>query len=223
MVPEPSIASLGTVSTAADAALDETVITITPPALERLLELRASEPEGDRLGLRLAIGGAQGDEFLYDLSFQVVTQAALTDVVRVHQAPDGRTFRVIVPPDDVANLQGATLDLPDASGLVIRNPNRPRRTPVHDLAVTGELAERVRHQLDAEINPALAAHGGYVELVGLDGGDVHLRMGGGCQGCAMSRMTMIQGVEVALKDAIPEVTRVLDVTDHDAGENPYYS
>ncbi|MBK9180439.1 MAG: NifU family protein [Acidimicrobiales bacterium] len=203
---------------AANAAVaDDTVITVTEPARARLLELREAEPEGDRLGLRLAVGGVQGDEYLYDLSFQVVTQAALTDVVRNHGG-----LRVIVPADDVVHLQGATLDLPDPSGLVLRNPNRPRRTAAHDLTVTSELAHEVRRLLDEEVNPSLAAHGGYVELVGLDEGDVHLRMGGGCQGCAMSRMTMIQGVEVALKDALPAVTRVVDVTDHASGDNPYY-
>jgi len=199
---------------------DDLVITITEAARAQLIALRDAEDEADRLGLRLEITNHEPPEFSYDLSFEVVTQAALSDEVRNH---DG--LKVIIPARDLPYLEGATLDH-TAAGLVIRNPNRPRGRDVAelDLQPDGELAAGIRTLLDGEINPALSAHGGFVTLLGLDADNVvYMTMGGGCQGCAMSRMTMIQGVETAIKDRFPEVPRVVDATDHAAGATPYYS
>jgi Fe/S biogenesis protein NfuA len=78
--------------------------------------------------------------------------------------------------------------------------------------------------IDDEVNPALSAHGGFVTFVGHDGdGRVYLTMGGGCHGCSMSRMTMLQGVQAMIKDAVPGIDKVIDATDHSTGENPFYS
>ena len=71
------------------------------------------------------------------------------------------------------------------------------------------------------INPALAGHGGSVDLIDVQDGIVVVRMMGGCQGCGMARVTLQQGVEAALKKAIPAVKGVRDITDHAAGTNPY--
>ena len=78
--------------------------------------------------------------------------------------------------------------------------------------------------LDEVVNPSIASHGGRADLVAIDeeGGVAYLRLSGGCQGCAMSRMTLTQGIETSLRDEVPEVTRVVDVTDHGGGDNPYY-
>ncbi|HEY1118532.1 MAG TPA: NifU family protein, partial [Acidimicrobiales bacterium] len=64
---------------------------------------------------------------------------------------------------------------------------------------------------------------GFAELKGVDGDKVYVLMGGGCQGCAVSAMTLREGIAASITAAIPEITEVIDVTDHDAGENPYYS
>jgi Fe/S biogenesis protein NfuA len=76
--------------------------------------------------------------------------------------------------------------------------------------------------LDAQINPQIAAHGGFAELVAVDAPVAYLRMGGGCQGCGMAAVTLSQGIEVLLLDLVPEITEVVDVTDHASGTNPYY-
>ncbi len=73
------------------------------------------------------------------------------------------------------------------------------------------------------MNPALASHGGYASLAGVDGSKVFVTMGGGCQGCAASAMTLQEGIKTMLMDALPEISEVLDATDHSAGENPFYS
>jgi Fe/S biogenesis protein NfuA len=197
----------------------EPIISLTPEAREKLLELRAEEPEADRLGLRLEIVSDPGAEFRYDLSFDVVTKAALTDEVRNH---DG--FRVIIPANDVDSLQGATLDYADSTGLVLRNPNQPAVPRPEGLVFDDELSAAVESLISSEVNPALAAHGGFVTFVGHDTeGTAYLTMGGGCHGCSMSRMTMLDGVQTMITEQIPGVQRVKDITDHTTGENPYYS
>lgn len=75
---------------------------------------------------------------------------------------------------------------------------------------------------ETEVNPALASHGGFVELAEVKGNDVSIRMGGGCQGCASSRATLRYGIENAIREALPYVEQILDSTDHAAGQNPYY-
>ena len=201
------------------ASASEPIITVTPEALDQLRELRDDEVDGDKLGLRLAIASDPGQEFRYDLSFEEYLTAAFTDEVRTH---DG--MKVIIPGDDVALLTGATLDYTSTQGLVIRNPNRPLAPSVEGLTADDELSAEIDALVATEVNPALAAHGGFVTYVGHDGeGTAYLTMGGGCHGCSMSKQTMLDGVQTMLVDAIEGVERVRDLTDHSTGENPFYS
>jgi Fe/S biogenesis protein NfuA len=82
--------------------------------------------------------------------------------------------------------------------------------------------ERVARVLREQINPAIAAHGGTAELVAVEDGAAVLRLGGGCAGCGMVAVTLAQGIEAAILAAVPEIHRIVDVTDHAAGTNPYY-
>ena len=201
------------------AASSEPIITVTPEALDHLRELRDDEVDGDKLGLRLAIASSPGEEFRYDLSFEEYLSAAFTDEVRTH---DG--LKVIIPGADVELLTGATLDFTSTQGLVIRNPNRPAVPSIEGLTTDDELSAEIEALVATEVNPALAAHGGFVTFVGHDGeGTAYLTMGGGCHGCSMSKMTMLEGVQTMLVDAIEGVERVRDLTDHTTGENPFYS
>lgn len=86
-----------------------------------------------------------------------------------------------------------------------------------------DIQDRVTACVEEEINPAVAAHGGYIEIAGVQSGIVYIRMGGGCQGCASSMATLRMGVEQAIRSRVPEVVDVLDVTDHAAGTNPYFT
>lgn len=86
----------------------------------------------------------------------------------------------------------------------------------------GDVKERLQELLDQEINPQVAAHGGFVNLVDVQEGRVFLEFGGGCQGCGGVSVTLKQGVEVVLKENIPGITEILDITDHANGTNPYY-
>jgi Fe/S biogenesis protein NfuA len=206
---------------APESTTEDVVLTVTETAIAKILELRESEDEPAGLALRVAVTGVRGPEYTYDLTFEPVAEAEETDLV-YHQGD----LPVIVPGDSMDALQGATLDLPSIDGqggLVLRNPNRPDPLAGVDLDLTGSTAEKVQQLLDQQINPSLAAHGGFAQLKGVDGDKVYVLMGGGCQGCAVSAMTLREGIAASITAAIPEITEVIDVTDHDAGENPYYS
>ena len=84
------------------------------------------------------------------------------------------------------------------------------------------IRKRVQEVLDTRINPSVAAHGGRVALIGVQGNTIFIQMGGGCQGCGQANVTLKQGVEVEIHAAVPEVGDILDTTDHAAGRNPYY-
>jgi len=86
-----------------------------------------------------------------------------------------------------------------------------------------ELKIKVQEVIDTMVNPAVAGHGGYVELIDVQDNRVYLQMGGGCQGCGAADITLKAGIERLIKEEIPEVTEILDVTDHASGQNPYYS
>jgi Fe/S biogenesis protein NfuA len=215
MTPQSPLAGLATDTP----ATSEPIIEITEAALAKLVALRAEEPDADQLGLRLEIASRPGEEFRYELGFEEYLTAAFTDEVRTHG-----TLKVMIPGKDVDALSGATLDYTDTQGLVIRNPNRPAAPDIEGLTSDDELSAKVRELVANEVNPALAVHGGFVTYVGHDGaGTVYMTMGGGCHGCSMSRMTMLDGVQTMLAESVPEVTAVKDLTDHTTGENPYYS
>lgn len=200
----------------------ERTITITDRAHETILGLRANEEEGDALGLRIEVTGVKGADFTYDLAFEPLAEADDDDT-----RYDDRGLVVLIPGDSVDKLRGATLDLPSASGqggLVLRNPNRPEVPQLGDhIELSGTVEEKVRQLLDQQVNPALAAHGGFATLVKVDGSAAHVSMGGGCQGCAVSALTLRDGIEAAILANVPEITEVVDTTDHGAGENPFYS
>lgn len=198
------------------------VLLVSDAARATVLDIRAKEDDGETLGLRVEVTGASGVDYTYDLSLEAIAEAVEGDYVREH---DGLT--VIVPADSISALTGATLDLPTVAGqggLVIRNPNRPNPLgELGQLELTGDSANKITVLLAERINPALASHGGFAELVGVEGEKAYVTMGGGCQGCAMSAATLREGITKAILEAIPEITEVVDTTDHEQGENPYYS
>lgn len=204
-----------------DVKTAEIVLDISDDALFKVLDVRAAEEEGAALGLRVEVIGVEGVDYSYDLAFEPVADADETDVVYTIGE-----LTVMVPANSIDKLRGATLDLPSnpsQGGLVIRNPNRPN--PLGDgssIELVGTLAEKVQQLLTQQINPSLASHGGWAELVRVEDTVVYVTMGGGCQGCAMSAATLREGITVMISELIPEVTEVIDTTDHNAGETPYY-
>jgi Fe/S biogenesis protein NfuA len=195
----------------------DTVLVVSPEAVAMIDELRAAEPGDVEHALLVEITGFRGAQFSYELAF-VPLEKEPGRHIEYHGA-----LPVIIPEKDVEKLRSASLNLTD-EGLAIENPNGPASptmsAPKGDL--TGPIADQVAQVLAEQVNPAIAMHGGAAELVSVDGTVVYLRLGGGCQGCGMAQVTLKQGIERILLDAIGELTAVVDVTDHEAGADPYY-
>ncbi len=132
-------------------------------------------------------------------------------------------FSLFVDPASAPYLDGAEIDFevaPTGGQLSIRAPALRGAPPAKDAS----LIERVRYVLEAEIAPGLASHGGRVSLSEITAdGVVVLEFGGGCHGCGMVDVTLRDGIERTLRERIPEVSAVRDVTDHATGNKPYYS
>ncbi len=202
-----------------------TTITISEEALAAIVEMRDAEPGEDEFALFVSITGLNGPQFAYDLSFMPVADKEDSDVLERHGE-----LAVIMPTKDIENLRDSMLAMstnPDAPGLAMNNPNSPSpvvgagTTPPGEL--TGPIAEQVEQVLVSQVNPAIASHGGGAKLVSVDDGTVYLELLGGCQGCGMASVTLRQGIEKILRDAIPEITEVVDATNHAAGSDPYYA
>ena len=197
------------------------VVMVTDEARKHILDLLADEDVDDEspMGLRIEVVGESGPEYAYDLSFDSLATAEEGDSV-----VEWMGLTVLVPEASITRLQGARLDLPSdgRAGLTLRNPNRPDPIAGLDIELTGDVPERIVTLLNEAINPNLAQHGGWAELRAWEEPKAYVKMGGGCQGCAVSAITLRNGIERTLKDKIPEILEVIDVTDHAAGTNPYY-
>ena len=101
--------------------------------------------------------------------------------------------------------------------------NPPPDIPEGEMLPPDVLREKIQRVLEEQINPGVASHGGYVELLDVTDNNVFLRMGGGCQGCGAADVTLKMGVERLLREEVPQIQNVFDSTDHAAGNNPYYA
>jgi Fe/S biogenesis protein NfuA len=195
-------------------------VVVTDAAREKILEVRADEPDADALALWVEVSGESAGAFSYTMELRPLAEAGTDDLVQRHD-----DLSLVVPASSVDRLRGATLDFAGA-GMVMQNPNRPAAAPSAgsrpSADLSGPVAQAVLTVLDEQINPAIAAHGGQADLVAVEEGVAYVRMSGGCQGCGLAAVTLTQGIEVAILDAIPEISSVVDVTDHEAGDNPYY-
>jgi Fe/S biogenesis protein NfuA len=189
------------------------MVTLSETAKKKFLE--AAEAEGHPgEGLRVMVknGGTAQPEFA--LNFVPDDEVASDDVVI-----DADGIKVCMDPESAKWLKDASIDFIDRvneSGFKVDAPNAGLPKP------SGPLAESVERVLQEKINPAVASHGGVISLVAVEEGTAYLRFGGGCQGCGMVNVTLKQGVEKVLFDEVPEIKKVMDVTDHAAGTNPYY-
>ena len=197
---------------------EATILSISPDALEMILQLRANEEGEGEFALSIEVTGFRGPQFQYELAF-----VPLDDMKENWTSERHGELAVIYPKADRGKLDGASLELTE-DGLAMNNPNNPAppemAAPAGDLS--GPLVERVQTVLSDQVNPAIASHGGGAELVSIDGTIAYLRLFGGCQGCGLAQVTLKQGIERILLESIPELTQVVDVTDHASGTDPYY-
>jgi Fe/S biogenesis protein NfuA len=200
-----------------DTGIAEAMITFTDRARE-MVQSFLDQSAGEDLALRIGMSGSPVSPD-FDLTLVSLAEQADEEIM-----VDGGGFAVLVRQADADRLDGATVDYVERvneSGFEVRPAKLPTTSAGKSGAPTGEIADRVRSVLDTQVNPAIAAHGGMISLVDVQATDVYVEMSGGCQGCALSRMTLRQGVERMLREAVPELTAVHDVTDHASGDNPY--
>jgi Fe/S biogenesis protein NfuA len=192
------------------APMIDSLLTVTPEAREKIDGVRTFNDFPDAV-LRVRVLGREGPRFRYEIALEDPRERAEADLVIGFDGLD-----VVVDPVSAADLSGATIDLdPEITGggLRVDNPNEGWQDP---------LARAVQEVLDRQINPGVGTHGGMVTLVDVRDGTAYMRFGGGCQGCAAVDVTLKQGVETAVRQAVPEISAIVDVTDHEAGANPYY-
>ena len=192
----------------------------------RAFRAAAADPSDRVLSVRVT--GAADGEYVCALSLEAQAQIRASDTVQ-HEGD----LTIVVANDSVDKLRGATVDWSEnrlGGGFVVVNPNKPAPQPLALPTLpmspgagrpgpppgpprpspTGgldtDLARRVTAVLDRDINPSIASHGGHAELAAVEGATAYLRLGGGCQGCGMATVTLSQGIEVAITQAVPRST-----------------
>ena len=206
------------------------ILTLTDEARNVVLDALHNEEQSDALALWVEVPGTRGAGYSYDLFFSDRADAPEGAAV----GNDG-DITIVIPKSSVDRLRGSRLEFASegGGGLVLVNHNVPTSEEMNPgvpadilaLGIEGPMGILATSVLEQNINPSIASHGGRADLVAMDEEKkvAYIKMSGGCQGCAMSRMTLSQGIETTLREAIPQLTQVLDVTDHASGVNPFYS
>lgn len=196
------------------------LLTLKPAALAHFANLIAKESAIGQMHLRIEVNNP--GTLKADVG---ITFCPLGDQDPDDLAINFPHFILYVDQNSVAALRDATIDYKtneqnlggqlSVSAPFIKGTAPDKSAPLH---------ERVQYIIDSEINPNLASHGGFVSLVDIvDNSKVIVRFGGGCHGCGMADVTLKSGIEKTLKAQCTDITAVLDVTDHELGENPYYA
>lgn len=192
------------------------MIEITESAQEYFGKL-IEQQDMDDIGLHLTVLKPGTPLASCDLQFHVAGQSGQKELEFNYDQ-----FNLYVPASSERWLDNAKIDFEKSAAggqLTIKAPGIKGNEPDD----SADLAEKVAWILEAEINPGLASHGGTVTLETItEANEVVLRFGGGCHGCGMVSVTLQQGIEKTLKEHFPEVTAIIDATDHATGDNPYY-
>ena len=189
---------------------DTPILEITDTAKEKIQSVIDAE-EVHVEGLRISIEGRSATAFQYSLG--LATEPEPDDIVM-----ETGSFKILIDAKSADDLKGAVIDYVEdlnSSGFKIDNPN----TPTWD----NPKAQKIQELIDERINPAVAAHGGQIELLNVEDDAIYIHMGGGCQGCGMANATLKHGIEAMIQEEFPEITQVIDTTDHASGTNPYYA
>jgi Fe/S biogenesis protein NfuA len=192
------------------AVMTDQLLTVSPDARTKIDGVRTFNNFAEAV-LRVRVLAREGPRFRYEIALEDPRERSDDDL-----ALDADGLTVVVDPASAVDLAGATIELDPAitgGGLRIENPNEGWQDPV---------ARAVQEVIDRQINPGVGSHGGMVTLVDVRDGTAFMRFGGGCQGCAAVDVTLKQGVETAVRSAVPAISAIVDVTDHEAGVNPYY-
>jgi Fe/S biogenesis protein NfuA len=188
-------------------------LSFTEQAVQKLNEVVAGQTK-PVAGLRLQITGRQQGYFEHLLS---IVEQGKEDPGDLRVTIAGLPVPVFIEQRNAAYCKGLRIHYqykgPDRSGLEFANPN-PLWLDETEMAI--------QEIIDTQLNPEIAAHGGYISLLAVEGDTAYIEMGGGCQGCGMADVTLKQGIEASIIGVVPGIERVVDSTDHASGTNPYY-
>ena len=186
------------------------MLAFTDRAKKHILAVMEAE-DREKVAVFVGITGRSPGGFEYMLDLVEEGEKAKDDIEL-----DLEEFKVFIDRESAPKLKGATVDFVHTlgeEGFKFDNPNS---------VWSDSKADAVQMVLDNQINPSVAAHGGFISLLDVKDDVAYIALGGGCQGCGMADVTLKQGTEVAIKKAVPGITEILDTTDHAAGTNPFY-
>lgn len=188
------------------------MIALTELAHSKIREVIESESD---VGNYLRVRARKVAPYRFDYEIHFIEAEEVEDD-DVQEKIDELVF--VADPTSVANLEGTTIDFVEGppGGFKFENPHATR-------SFDDPLEVELNDFLEAEVNPTIAAHRGYIALHGIRDGVVYLEMGGSCQGCGMAAMTLRQGVEKQIRERFPDLVEIVDVTNHDEGTNPFYA
>jgi Fe-S cluster biogenesis protein NfuA len=192
-------------------------------ATRRRIRAQSSPGDPDVMGFLLDSPIHQGASIQFERTGDAPLADALFDLGGIDrvEVSDATIWAKKQPDADWAVLKsaiaGAIRHVLDATDAPLGQQTRDAPSPNQDLFAAVEAL------LNQQVNPAVAAHGGHISAVKVEEETVYLRMSGGCQGCAASAATLREGVERMLRAALPQIDKIVDVTDHAAGENPFYA
>lgn len=199
--------------------MSQLALNLTPTAIEKFKTVinEGEHYEPENALVRVMIKGRTATEYEYTMGLTEKDEDPAE-----HMKDSFYEFgdiEVVVDDVSIKSLKGSTIDYKEdlnAAGFVIDNPNKP---------VFNDMERDVQELLNQQINPQIKSHGGQVDVVRYEEDDsiLYIEMSGGCQGCSSSSATLKNGVETMIYDAFPDVGEIRDVTDHDSGENPYYT
>lgn len=187
------------------------MIAVTELAQSKIREVIATERDVGNL-IRVRARKAAPYRFDYEIHFIEAEEIEADDV---QESIEELVF--VADPASAANLEGATIDFVEGQpgGFKFDNPHAKR-------SFDDPLETELNDFIEDAINPRIAAHRGHITLHGIKDRVVYLEMGGSCQGCGMAAMTLRQGVETQIRERFPDLGEIVDVTNHDAGTNPFY-
>jgi Fe/S biogenesis protein NfuA len=186
------------------------MVEFTEAAREKITEIIEAKAQDDMM-LRMQIMGRGPGGFLYSLRFVPADEKSPDDIELKMES-----FHVLIDQNSTQNLEGSTVDYKDDKfqrGFSVDNPNPLWEDPT---------AQSIQDVLDSKVNPGISSHGGFVSLVEFKEDTAYIAFGGGCQGCGLVDVTLKQGVEVMIRESVPEVQNIVDMTDHASGDQPYY-
>ena len=199
--------------------MSQLALNLTPTAIEKFKTVinEGEHYEPENALVRVMIKGRTATEYEYTMGLTEKDEDPAE-----HMRDSFYEFgdiEVVVDDVSIKSLKGSTIDYKEdlnAAGFVIDNPNKP---------VFNDMERDVQELLNQQINPQIKSHGGQVDVVRYEEDDsiLYIEMSGGCQGCSSSSATLKNGVETMIYDEFPSIGDIRDVTDHDSGENPYYT